>query len=395
MATRKDSKGRKLREGESQRQDGRYCYTYVGLDGKRHTTYSWKLDVHDVMPSGKHTDVSLREKERQIEQDMLNGVMPCGGNYTVVSLLETFLSLKTNIKPRTREIYESIINVVKNDSFGDVRIDKVTKMSAKMFFIHLQDDKGYSYNTLKVYHTNIKSAFAMAVEEDLIRKNPLDFVVSKVLRDDTKKVEALSREQQNSFLEFVEEYYPKYYDAVYLLFSTGMRIGEFSGLTIKDIDLKNGVVNVNQQIYYSHGKYSVGTLKTTSGQRSIPMTDKMHAAFSRLVKEARQRTVQPVVDGYSGFLFCSEKGMPAYGQLWQKRLDIMNRRFNKYHPNNQIRITPHVCRHTFITLMALSGMNPKILQTIAGHADIKMTLGYYTHVGVEDMKKEFLRLAVI
>ena len=397
MATRKrkDSKGRVLREGESQRPDGRYCYTYVGLDGKRHCKYSLKLDPHDSVPSGKSNCVSLREIEKQIEQDMLSGIMPCGGNYTVISLLEAFLSLKTNIKPSTKDIYKSVICVVRNEDFGEVRIDKVTKMAAKSFFIHLQDDKDYSFNSLKVYHTFMESAFQMAVEDDLIRKNPFDFTISKVLRNDAKTVEALTREQQISFLQLVEEFNPEYYDALYVLFGTGMRIGELCGLTIKDVDLKNGVVNVNKQIRHTKGQYHVGTVKTVSGQRSIPMTDKMHTVFCRLVQEAKERKIQPVVDGYSGFLFCNEKGMPTYGQMWHKRFTWMNKRYNKYHPSNQIIVTPHVCRHTFITMMALSGMNPKILQTIAGHSDLKMTLGYYTHVGADDIKKEFLRLAVV
>ena len=46
-------------------------------------------------------------------------------------------------------------------------------------------------------------------------------------------------------------------------------------------------------------------------------------------------------------------------------------------------ITPHVCRHTYCSNMAKSGMNPKTLQYLMGHADIGTTLNVYTHVNFE------------
>ena len=51
-------------------------------------------------------------------------------------------------------------------------------------------------------------------------------------------------------------------------------------------------------------------------------------------------------------------------------------------------ITPHVCRHTYCTNMAKSGMNPKALQYLMGHSDISVTLNVYTHVKFEDAKAE-------
>ena len=49
---------------------------------------------------------------------------------------------------------------------------------------------------------------------------------------------------------------------------------------------------------------------------------------------------------------------------------------------------PHVCRHTFCSNMAKSGMNPKTLQKIMGHSDIGVTLNTYTHLDFEDIQKE-------
>ena len=52
-------------------------------------------------------------------------------------------------------------------------------------------------------------------------------------------------------------------------------------------------------------------------------------------------------------------------------------------------ITPHVCRHTFCSNMAKSGMNPKMLQYIMGHSDISVTMNTYTHVKFQDAQEDF------
>ena len=57
------------------------------------------------------------------------------------------------------------------------------------------------------------------------------------------------------------------------------------------------------------------------------------------------------------------------------------------------KITPHVCRHTYCSNMAKSGMNPKTLQYLMGHSDIGVTLNTYTHLGAEDAKEELGKYA--
>ena len=67
---RKDRKGRILREGEQQRADGRYLYTYTDpVTNKKKFVYSWKLERNDKIPAGKKADLSLREKRKLIEKN--------------------------------------------------------------------------------------------------------------------------------------------------------------------------------------------------------------------------------------------------------------------------------------------------------------------------------------
>ena len=86
--TRKDHKGRKLWNGESQRKDGKYEYKYQDACGRRKTIYSWKLTPSDTMPKGKRSDLSLREKEQQIQKELCSNLIPGGGEMTVLELVQ-------------------------------------------------------------------------------------------------------------------------------------------------------------------------------------------------------------------------------------------------------------------------------------------------------------------
>lgn len=57
-----------------------------------------------------------------------------------------------------------------------------------------------------------------------------------------------------------------------------------------------------------------------------------------------------------------------------------------------LHITPHVCRHTYCSNMAKSGMNPKTLQYLMGHSDISVTMNVYTHIGFNDAEEELKRM---
>ena len=78
---------------------------------------------------------------------------------------------------------------------------------------------------------------------------------------------------------------------------------------------------------------------------------------------------------------------------WEKYMQHAREKYNREHLLQLPPITPHVCRHTFCSNMAKSGMNPKTLQYIMGHADISVTLNTYTHVNFDDAKEEVYRIA--
>lgn len=139
---RRDNRKRILRDGEYQRTDGRYRYRYIDEDGKEKNVYSWRLDKNDPAPRGKKWELSLREKERQIQADLFDHIVTHGGNYTVLELVEKYISLKTGVSHNTRAGYKTVINLLKKDAFGEKRIDKVHLSDAKAWLIKLQQTDG-------------------------------------------------------------------------------------------------------------------------------------------------------------------------------------------------------------------------------------------------------------
>ena len=395
---RRDNRNRILHNGESQRADGRYRFKYTNGDGEEQNVYSWRLDKNDPTPNGKKRELSLREKEKQIEQDIFDEIVPNGGNITVLKLIEKYVSLKTGVRHSTYAGYKTVINILKKEAFGSKRIDKVKLSDAKGWLIKLQqvDHKGYS--SIHTIRGVLRPAFQMAVEDDLLRKNPFCFELASVIVNDSVTREAVTRKQERDYLKFVKEdqHFCKYYDAIFILFKTGLRISEFCGLTMADIDFKNRKIRVSHQLQRtSQMEYIIEAPKTESGNRFIPMTDDVLECFQHIIKNRTKPKLEPMVDGYIGFLFLDKNNMPMVALHWEKYMQHIRAKYNSIYKVQMPKITPHVCRHTFCSNMAKSGMNPKTLQYIMGHSDISVTLNIYTHVKFDDVAEEMKRLKVI
>ena len=201
--------------------------------------------------------------------------------------------------------------------------------------------------------------------------------------------------QMRKFLKFIKDdnVYCKYYEAVYILFHTGLRISEFCGLTLSDLDMQNRIINVDHQLQRdSHMNFYVDATKTSAGTRMLPMTDEVYECFKTIIAERGKPKQEVMIDGRTGFLYLNEDGTPQVALHWQHRFKHMVNRYNEIYRVQLPSITPHVCRHTYCSNMARSGMNPKTLQYLMGHSDIGVTMNTYTHLGLEDAAEELKRL---
>lgn len=388
---RRDNRNRILRDGESQRGDGRYCYKYKDYDGKCCYVYSWKLDVRDSLPAGKRNDLSLREKEKNIKDRLNENVITHMSSMQVIEIIDRYTSVKTGVKGTTRTVYKTIQKLVCKYPFAYLSIDKVKITEAKRFVIQLKDD-GYSYNYINNVLGVLKPAFEQAVQDDLILKNPFAFKLRKVINKDCAEKDALTQEQEDSLLKFTRESrYKRVYPVMYILFNTGMRISEYCGLTISDLDFEKKRITIDHQMLKIDNVRHVTSPKSTSGVRIIPMTDDVAECFKVLLCK-REKTVkkygEPIIDGYIGFINIYQ-GTVSTSYHWEKMFRKVCELYNKEHPDAPIYITPHGCRHTFCTKMMRRNMNPKSLQYIMGHSSAEFTMKEYTHFDSDTAEVDF------
>lgn len=200
-AKRKDNKGRLLRTGESQRKDLTYMYRYTDIRGKRQCVYADDLN-------------KLREKEKKIQLDTLQGLDISGGGITVIDLVERYVSLRRNVRYNTTVGYNFVLNILRKEEFGYQQVNKVRVVDAKRFLLNLYD-KGRGYSSINSIKGVLKPAFQMAVNDDYLRKNPFDFRMDLIPNNSQKRV-AMTEEEQERYLEFVrnDEHFSRYYDEI-------------------------------------------------------------------------------------------------------------------------------------------------------------------------------------
>lgn len=328
---RKDNKGRVLKEGESQRKDLIYQYRYTDCLGKRQTVYASNLQ-------------ELRQKEKEIQKLVDDGIDYATGQITVIELLEKYISLKKGVRYNTQVGYNFVLNLVKKEDFGYRKISTIKVSDAKKWFAKLQND-GRGYSTITSVRGVVKPAFQMAYEEDAIRKNPFVFKLTDAVVNDSVSRVALTEEQLTTWMGFIknDSTYCKYYDEFVVLLETGMRVSEFCGLTKKDLDFKNRRIRVDHQLVReSGGTYYVEDTKTACGRRFLPMTENAYQSLKKILESRPKVKNEPMVDGRTGFILLDKNGNPKVALHIENEMRWALKKYRKLYPDKPLpHITPH------------------------------------------------------
>lgn len=392
MAVRKkrDRFGKILEEGERQRcVNGTYSYEYRYMSGGIRCSVS------------ATTLEELREKEKLIKAGVLSR-----NKSTLNDVYDLWKKVREpSLKITTLQNWNRLWENHVRDSLGRKNITEIKRSSVTFFLNSLASKKGHKVKTLEMIYTIIRQVLELAVDEGAIEINPADKAwkdVSRAHRSDKKKMEALTRKQQEVLEEYMSEH-PDYYTPLmtFLLWS-GLRIGEALALTVKDIDFANRRITVEKSLYQIKGEeemeFHIGTPKTENSIRTIPLFPKAEEALRKAIEMKRFKTK---VDGYEP-IFLSYTGRPmqastadnALARIIRKcndRFSAVGRELITLDASESIvpKVTVHQLRHSFATRMVESGVNVKVIQVIMGHSNINITLNVYT-----DVSEEFKQSAV-
>lgn len=390
---RTDNKGRILKTGESQRKDGRYQFQYTDSAGKRHCMYDMNLS-------------KLREKEKKILKDLEDGIRSMDSKkITLIDLVELYLENHRSIREATEISYRKIFNVhIKDSSIGKMPICNIKNSDMLKFYNGLLD-KGLSSGYLHIMNAFLSPAFDLAVDDDLIRKNPCSNIMAKLEKTEKIPKKAMTLEEQRCFLNFLSKSkrFNTYLPLFTILLGTGMRIGECLGLTWKEVDFQNKLIYVTHTLRYDNygdgSKFHISEPKTESGKRTIPMIEEVQKAFQTIWDKnlVLGGSGNFTVDGYQNFVFLTRKKRRLY--MPNTISQMLTRIVNVYNEQERItaivenreplllpHLTPHIMRHTFCTRFCENETNVRVIQEVMGHRDIKVTMNVYSHVTLDKAK---------
>lgn len=137
---------------------------------------------------------------------------------------------------------------IRGSNLGKMSIQNIKKTNIVDFYLQLQNND-LSYGTITFYQKVMSAIFNMAIDEEFISKNPTLRALDQI-EGSQKKKEVLTAEEQESLIKFAKKNNPDMYRKLVFLIDTMCRVSEFSGITWKDINMKERIVSINHQLQY-------------------------------------------------------------------------------------------------------------------------------------------------
>lgn len=240
--------------------------------------------------------------------------------------------------------------------FGDTRLDEV-KTSDVQTFLNKFIAEGKAASTVSQLHMTLRQIFEMAVEDDLLKKNPAGSKRIEVGNKEEKR-EPLSEAEIKSILSELPILAVKDQLLVLIPLYAGTRRGETLGLQWKHVDFEKDTITIEQACKMNGNKSTIGDTKSKAGHRTIPLTPPL------------KNILLPLKGNPDDYITNGKTVMTqsAYSRAWERISKHINM-FGK---------TAHCLRHTYATFM-IDFVTNKELQYIMGHSEQSTTMDIYVH----------------
>ena len=266
---------------------------------------------------------------------------------------------KVNITLRTQDSYSYTLRNLQK-YFGDKKIRDIKPYDIEVFLLRLRD-KGWASSTLAQYRGMLYQIMHKAEANDLVHKNPVRFVEKIRGAAAKKKKEAFTADEVQTLMD--ELPYNRIGLSIRLLLGTGMRSQELLALEPRHIAEDGSTIKIEQAVTLSKGTVKMGPPKSRDSYRTIPVPPSLRDCAVML----RTTDKKYIWEEKLPDIPCNPS---FFGDQFRKALEAI--------PSVRV-LTPHCCRHTYVSQMQALGVDVSTIQSIVGHAEIDMT-EYYLHV---------------
>lgn len=365
----KSLKGKELGTGITQRKNGRYSAKFKSRSGRRIEKYFDKLaEARKWLSEAKYED--------------LHGDSSSSADMTVDAWFHYWISeikAKT-VRWSTLSSYKDRYNKNIREIIGSMIISDVKPMHCQNV-LNVMDNNGYAGSSMARTKAALSAMFSDACENALISMNPVTKSV-KCPKKPEKSTNVLTLDEQEKFLNAARESIN--YSHFLFILQTGVRSSELRGLKWDDTDFQNRIIHIRRNVTHdsSNNRFITGELKTSSGQRDIPMTQTAYDLLMAVKCQQAAKKNRVIQFEFADHVFLNRNGRLLPNSNYDRYLEKICDKAGIE------RISMHTLRHTFATRCIESGMKPKTLQKILGHANISMTMDLYVHVTEEEKDKE-------
>ena len=401
MAKKKVQKHTRRANGEGsifQRKDGLWCgYFTAGVDDNGKQIKKYVYGQTKAIVSAKLTELSGRIKNtayQEIENKKLSELM--------TEWLLVFK--KSSVTSRT---FEGIFRNYKlhiEPIIGNMKVYDLDTMAVQKVINNVLE-KGYSVDIAKKLKFTINQFCEYAIDSKWILVNPVHKIKIRAREkgnfESKNPYKAIPPEERDRFLNALEKDPSNFIKPMcYLMMFAGLRSGETIALEWRHIDFGRRVIKVQQAEtqdtkFDSQGKIIerktiVGTTKTTCSIREVPMTDMVYNELISWKEKQHKHSVEVGMDLTNSkmYVFANDDGtIRTYSGCRM----IFNRFIKRNHLDD-LNIHFHGLRHTFSNMLFELNENPKVIQQLLGHRDVKTTITVYNNVNSDYIKESTNRL---
>jgi integrase len=342
------------------------------------------------------TIAELEENIRQAKNQFEQGVDLLAQKPTVKVWADKWLEVyKSDISRSMRRVYTAMINKWLLSLHG-LRVDKVRQVQLQE--ILQSASQILSQSSVDKLYFCIRGVFSTARQNGLTATDVSEFL-SKPTGGAKIRREALTEKEQIIMVKACAR------DPIgvvpMIIMYAGLRIGEVLALTWGDI--KGGWINVSKTIVFEENS-NKPTLKdspkTEAGVRNVPIIEPLKP----FIMELKDRSN---IAAFSSTPVFTSSGR-LYSQIMQRRLwgrimGLFAEEWEKYHSTENEshlfevipdprKITSHMLRHTYITILYDAGIDVKTAQKWAGHATVAVLMDIYTHLSEGKEKEAVVKL---